>query len=236
MVTVLPQITKLKRIALDLLFPQWCIGCGQEGSYICDACRQSLSWISPPVCIKCGKPGKEPGLCPVCDHWDSAIDGIRAPFLFEGIIRRAVHELKYHNLRALVPHMAELLYEYVNSSLLTRDVIVPVPLHGKRLRERGYNQSELLARDLGRLVQVPVDVDTLKRKSYTTPQARTNSVIERKENVAGAFFCVSKQLAGKRVILIDDVTTSGATLDDCARALRSAGVVSVWGLVIAIEP
>jgi ComF family protein len=236
MVTVLPQITKLKRIALDLLFPQWCIGCGREGSYICDTCRQSLSWISPPVCVKCGKPGKEPGLCPVCYHWDSAIDGIRAPFVFEGIIRRAIHDLKYHNLRALVPYMAGLLYEYLNTSPLPGDVMIPVPLHRKRLRERGYNQSDLLAQDLGKLFRLPVDVDTLKRKSYTTPQARTNSVIERRENVSGAFSCTGERLVGKRIILIDDVTTSGATLDACAGALKAAGVVSVWGLVIAIEP
>ena len=115
-------------------------------------------------------------------------------------------------------------------------MLVPVPLHDQRRRERGYNQSALLARELGKLCRLPVDDGTLKRGSYIIPQARTKSVIERRENVAGAFSCAGERLKGKRVIIIDDVTTSGATLDDCARALKDAGALSVWGLVIATEP
>jgi ComF family protein len=132
--------------------------------------------------------------------------------------------------------MACLLYEFIIDNPLPGDILVPVPLHSQRLRERGYNQSTLLARELGKLSQMPVNIDILKRISYATPQARTSNVEERRENVTGAFSCTGDRLAGERVLLIDDVTTSGATLDACARALKSAGVVSVWGLVIAIEP
>jgi len=233
---VLPQVTKLKRIALDLLFPQWCVGCGREGEYICQQCRESLSFISPPVCPKCGKPQSEARLCSACVNWDSAINSIRSPFIFDGVIRQAIHELKYRNLRALAPLMAQLLYEYFRTNSLPGDVILPVPLHKKRLRERGYNQSLLIARELGKLTGIPVDVHSLVKNSHTTPQARTASVEERRENVAGAFSCTGDNLKGKSIILIDDVTTSGATLDACAASLKAAGAASVRGLVMAIEP
>ena len=233
---MLPQVTKLKRIALDLLFPQWCVGCGREGEYICQQCRESLSFISPPVCPKCGKPQSEARLCSACVNWDSAIDNIRSPLIFDGVIRQAIHELKYRNLRALVPLIAQLLYEYFRTNSLPGDVILPVPLHKKRLRERGYNQSLLIARELGKLTGIPVDVHSLVKNSHTTPQAKTTSVEERRENVAGAFSCTGDNLKGKSIILIDDVTTSGATLDACAASLKAAGAASVRGLVMAIEP
>jgi len=236
MANVLPQVTKLKRIALDLLFPQWCVGCGSEGEYICQHCRESLSFILPPICPRCGKPQSESSLCPACVNWETAIDGIRSPFIFRGVIRQAIHELKYRNLRALVPLLSRLLHEYLSANPLPGDVLLPVPLHGKRLRERGYNQSALLARELGKLTGIPVDVNSLVRRSHTTPQARTTSVEERRENVAGAFAGTAEKIKGKGVILIDDVTTSGATLNACATTLKSAGAASVWGLVMAIEP
>ena len=108
-----PPVTKLKRIALDLLFPQWCIGCGREGNYICDNCLQSLSRILPPICPRCGKPQSDGMLCPACDDENTGIDGIRSPFVFNGVIRQAVHELKYRNLRALAIPMAGLLHNYI---------------------------------------------------------------------------------------------------------------------------
>ena len=232
---VLPQVTKLKRIALDLLFPQWCVGCGSEGRYICQKCGESLSVISLPVCLRCGKPLSMSELCPACVEWDSAIDGIRSPFVFKGVIRQAIHELKYRNLRALAAEMADLLYEYVSGYPVPGDVLIPVPLHKKRLRERGYNQSVLLARELGKLMGISVDAESLAKMIHNTPQARTTSVNERRDNVAGVFSCRGDSLRGKSVILLDDVTTSGATLNACAESLKTAGVSSVWGLTMAIE-
>jgi ComF family protein len=174
-------------------------------------------------------------LCPACAGWQAEIDGIRSPFLFDGLIRRAIHELKYRNLRALVPSLAELMHDYIKESPVPGEALVPVPLHRKRIRERGYNQSALLARELGRLSGLPVVEDCLIRHSYTPPQARSASVSERHDNVANAFACRDGRFQGKRVILIDDVSTSGATLDACARVLKSAGAAAVWGLVIALE-
>jgi ComF family protein len=115
-------------------------------------------------------------------------------------------------------------------------VLVPVPLHPRRLKERGYNQSLLLVRELSRRNGAPVDASSLKRIIHTTPQARTSSSSERHRNMLGAFRCGSGIGKSKRVLLIiDDVSTSGATLDACARALKAAGAASVWGLTVARE-
>ncbi len=232
---MLPQLTKLKGMALDLLFPQWCVGCGKEGSFLCCSCSQSLPRIAPPLCPRCGKP--QPGgiLCPGCVGWQTEIAGIRSPFRFDGVIRQAIHQLKYRNLRALVVPLARLLRDYIITNPVPGDVLVAVPLHQKRLRERGYNQSYLLARELGKLVGLPVVDDCLVRQRHASPQARTSGVKERRSNVTNAFTCRNHELRDKKVLLIDDVTTSGATLDACASALKTAGTVSVWGLSLAME-
>jgi len=232
---VLPPIANLKRVALDLLFPRWCVGCGKEGSYICDDCRRNLPFISPPVCPYCGRPLGHETQCRGCDNTPAEIDGIRAPFIFDGVIRRAVHELKYRNLRMLAPAMAGLLNDYLTENPLPGDVVVPVPLHRKRLRERGYNQSALLAGELGRLRELPVIENCLVRRSYTPPQARSAGVGERQKNVENAFACLDSRLKNKKVVLIDDVSTSGATLNAGAKALKASGAASVWGLVLALE-
>jgi ComF family protein len=110
-----------------------------------------------------------------------------------------------------------------------------VPLHHKRLKERGYNQSYLLARELGRLINLPAVDDCLLRQRHALPQARTTTVAERRRNVAGAFTCRNGKVRGKQVMLIDDVATSGATMDACAAVLKAGGATSVWGLVLARE-
>jgi len=235
MIEVLPQIAKLKGIALDLLFPQQCVGCGKEGGFLCYSCRQSLIRIVPPLCPRCGRP--QPGgiLCPSCVNWQANIDGIRSPFQFEGIMRQAIHQLKYRNLRALAEPLARLLQEYLNTNPMPAEVLVPVPLHQKRLKERGYNQSSILARKLGKLINLAVVDDCLIRQRQAPAQARTSTVEERWSNVASVFSCRDHRLQDKQVLLIDDVSTSGATLDACATALKAAGAASVWGLAMARE-
>jgi len=235
---VLPPVTSFKRVALNLLFPRWCIGCGREGDYICGACRRLLKAIAPPVCPRCGRPRLAESTqdsCPGCAGWQGGLDGMRAPFLFDGLIREAVHELKYSNLKALAPLLAGLMHDFFKSSPVSGEVLVPVPLHPKRLRERGYNQSSLLASELGRLCGLPVVEDCLIRRKYTPSQARSAGLGERQHNVTGAFACRDGRLKSKKVILIDDVSTSGATLNTCAGVLKDSGAETVWGLVIALE-
>jgi len=189
----------------------------------------------PPICPKCGRPQSSAILCSSCVGWQAEIDGIRSPFRFDGVIRQAIHQLKYRNLRAVAGLFAQLLNDYLVSNPVPGEVLVPVPLHQKRLKERGYNQSSLLAQELGKLAHLPVVDDCLIRERHALPQARTANVEERRSNVAGAFSCRDERLKGKQVLLIDDVATSGATLDACARALKEAGAASVWGLVLARE-
>jgi ComF family protein len=150
-------------------------------------------------------------------------------------MRQAIHQLKYRNLRTLAVPLAQLLRDYLVSNPVPGDVLVPVPLHRKRLRERGYNQSCLLARELGKLISLPVVDDCLVRQRHAPPQARTTTVEERLSNVVGAFACRDRRLGDKQVLLVDDVSTSGATLDACAAALKAAGAKSVWGLTLARE-
>jgi ComF family protein len=238
MAIVLPPATQLKRVALDMVFPRWCINCGKEGGCLCRDCRRNLSFIHPPVCPRCGRPLDAPitaNICPGCAEWDGRIDGVRAPFIFEGLIRRAVHDFKYNNLKALDSELAALMYDYLKENPIPGDALVPVPLHDRRLRERGYNQSALLARELGKLTGLPVVEGCLSRRIYVSSQARSASIEERKRNVTDAFNCRDRRLKDKNVILIDDVSTSGATLNACAGVLKAAGATGVRGLVIALE-
>ncbi len=160
---------------------------------------------------------------------------MRAPFRFEGVIREAVHQLKYRNLRSVAAPLAALLRDFLEASPLPADVLVPVPLHRRRLRERGYNQSGLLARELGKLTSTPVIENCLVRIRPAAPQARAATVAERQSNVADAFACRDARLKGRQVLLIDDVATTGATVEACAGALKAAGAESVWALVLARE-
>jgi len=191
--------------------------------------------LLPPLCPKCGRPQASGIVCPSCRQRQTEIDGIRSPFRFDEVIRKAIHQLKYHNLKAISPCLAELLAGYLQSNPLPGEIIVPVPLHSQRLKERGYNQSSLLARELGKFINLPVIEDCLIRVKQALPQVRTSNIEQRRKNIANAFACRDDRVTDKRIILIDDVCTSGATLESCAAALKSKGSTSVWGLTLARE-
>ena len=235
MVTVLPQVSRLGEIALDILFPRYCVGCGKEGSFICDSCLRFQPLIMPPVCPLCGRPQASGILCPDCIRWRAAIDGIRSPFRFEGVIQQAVYQLKYRNLRSIAPMLAKFLFNFIETNSVPGEILVPVPLHKSRIRERGYNQSTLLAKELAKLSGLPLVQNSLVKHEKSMPQARSANVEERKKNVSGVFSISDGRLTGRSVILIDDVSTSGATLDACAGVLKKAGAASVWGLTLARE-
>jgi ComF family protein len=189
----------------------------------------------PPLCPHCGRPQASGIVCPDCRRRQAEIDGIRSAFRFDEVIRKAIHELKYRNLKAISPCLAELLADYLSSNPLPGEALVCVPLHPRRLRERGYNQSSLLARELSRRIGLPVIEDCLIRVKQAQPQVRAVDVEERRRNVANAFVCRDEKISGKQIILIDDVCTSGATLESCAEALKNKGATSVWGLTLARE-
>ncbi len=160
---------------------------------------------------------------------------MRSPFRFDGAVRQAIHQLKYQNLRALAAPLGDFLADFLKTAEIPTDVVVPVPLHAKRLRERGYNQSALLAKRLSTGTGLPVVDGCLVRVKPTLAQARTTAVAERRRNMAGAFACQDGRCKDRQVLLIDDVATSGATLDAAADALKAGGAASVWGLTVARE-
>lgn len=217
---------------LALLFPERCAGCGQVGSLFCDECRRKIEFVVPPLCPLCGYPSSENHLCHRCQQSPLLIDGIRSVAFFEGPLRPAMHALKYRGLRSAAVPLADLMIAHWRREPLPADVIVPVPLHRHRLRERGYNQSDLLAHDLGAAIGLPVRQDLLLRTKATPSQVKLDAS-ERKKNVAGAFQSPkSEAVAGRRVLLIDDVCTTGATLESCSLALRQAGAQSVWAFTL----
>ncbi|MFH0847644.1 MAG: ComF family protein [Chloroflexota bacterium] len=232
---MLSLLALLREKALDLLFPCRCVGCGKEGDFICPDCQKLLRPVETPFCPICGKPQNSDGICASCRELKLEIDGIRSVFRFEGVAREAVHQLKYNQVRALAPRIGEFMTTYLRGNHLPGEVLVPVPLHAARLRERGYNQSALLAGAIGWGINLPVNETSLRRNANAPPQARTKSVSLRYLNVAGAFVSGDACLRGRGVILVDDVATSGATLNECARVLKSSGVTSVWGLTFARE-
>ncbi len=225
--------SKLTASALDLLVPLQCLGCQREGNLLCAQCRDALDKLNPPYCTVCAQPSPR-SLCNWCRRTPLAIDGIRAPYLMQGPIREAIHSLKYRSVRAIAPELAQLLAQYMTRHRITGDLLVPVPLHSRRLRSRGYNQSALLAQELAKLTGLSVDERLVFRTRDAPPQVHEASREQRRSNVEDSFQC-NNGLAGESVILVDDVVTTGSTLSACAAALKDAGAASVWGLTVARE-
>jgi ComF family protein len=227
-------LSKAGRQAVDWLFPPRCAVCGSAESFLCLGCRKSLPRAERPRCPICWQPG-DSSVCPKCERSRPAFDGLRSPYVFGAGARELVHGLKYQHQAVLAEPMADLLYRYLLDDPLPADVLVPVPLFPRRERVRGYNQSTLLARTLARRLGLTANDRTLVRARNTASQAGTSNVEERRANVRDAFRCRGRQLAGKRVLLIDDVSTTGATLHSCARAALDGGAASVWALTFAHE-
>ena len=226
------------RSALDLVLPVACLGCGRQGQIICPACVPTLIPLEPPFCEICADPGVA-GLCRACrsrrNSSSNYLSGIRAPFLMGGLVQEAIHCFKYRNYRVAAPCLGGLMAGYLAENSLPGDVLVPVPLHSRRLRERGYNQAELLAREVSKITGIKVDTTCLDRVRNTAPQAQAADGSLRRANTAGAFLCRA-DLSGTACILVDDVCTTGSTLNSCAEALVAAGASDVWALTLAREP
>ena len=217
---------------LDLLFPPRCVGCGAPGTWFCPQCRASVTLIRPPLCQRCGRPLSEGRLCPQCRRAPPALEAIRSVAFFEAPLRQAIHHFKYRRRTELADPLGEMMAAYWPRLRWPVDLLIPVPLHERRRRQRGYNQAALLAHRLGRAVGCPVTEGALIRRRETAPQVSLNA-LERRRNVAGAFTWRASPLRGASILLVDDVCTTGATLEACAAALRQAGAGSVRALTLA---
>lgn len=216
---------------LDLAFPPHCAACGRLGAWFCGDCMGEIGSFDLPVCVQCGKPLDEPGSCAGCEETASYLAGRRAVAPHVPPLSRAIHLFKYQGNRVLAEPFGEILTRYWQQQPLPAHLIVPVPLHPARLRQRGYNQSLLLAKALAARIALPLHADALSRERNTRSQVGLSRE-DRWANVWGAFRCQSEEFRGADVLLVDDVYTTGATLEACAAALLEAGVNAVWALTL----
>lgn len=233
--------TVLSRV-LDLVYPPRCVACGAWGAWLCDACVASIPALEPPLCPRCGTPVAAGSGCAACRRGPPHADGLRSAAAHARPLREAVHALKYGGLRALAGPLAQILAQCWGAWARERrgapaaSDVLPVPLHAARVRRRGYNQSALLARALAERAGLAYREGWLTRVRDTPPQVGL-SPLERWENVGGAFVCPRPAaVRGAEVLLVDDVMTTGATLEACARALREAGAARVWALTLTRAP
>ncbi len=215
---------------LDLLFPPRCVVCRRRGTWLCAECAAQFEPIAPPLCPRCGRPLATPP-CHYCAKLPIRIDGTRAVAFFDGALRQAIHAFKYSHRTELADHFGTMLYHYLLTFPLPVDTIIAVPLHADRERARGYNQSALLAEAVGARSQLPVWNDALMRTRATRSQTELDAA-GRRANVRDAFRATPR-VRGAYILLIDDVCTTGATMDACGAALYAQGAQAVWGLAVA---
>lgn len=241
-------IKHILRFIEKILFPGSCPICdevqeqmitGDGVPRICPACEKQLVRVSQPFCLKCGKPLEKDRIrreyCADCAKNAHTYTQARAVFVYQGAIIGSMHRLKYSNRRDYARIYAREAYETYQAWIrrIQPQALIPVPLHKKRLRARGYNQAELLADELAKLCGIPVERQLLLRTVNTRPQKQLHAG-ERKNNLKNAFQTSKKIVQLEKVLLIDDIYTTGSTVDAAAEALIGAGIKKVYVLCICI--
>jgi ComF family protein len=209
---------------LDLLYPVRCGGCSKVGKGVwCESCDAAVQRLYPPLQTR-----------PLALHtpWEAVTIDVTSAARYAEPLRDGIHTFKYDGTPDLAGSLGQLMAEAWVNGGLQADVLVPVPLHPRRRRERGYNQSELLAKKIGALVGVTVDMAIIRRVRYTDQQAML-ARDERRNNVHGAFKAEPARSNGKHIMLVDDVFTTGATLSECAATLLGAGAWRVSAMTLA---
>ena len=225
---------------MDLLFPAKCLGCNsvlQPGEYLCQRCKKQIHYVGKNVCVKCGKPliKTEADRCYDCQKQQHYFKMNRSVMVYDAGVKKMLYELKYNHRKEVAAflgkEMARELKDYIWG--LKIQGIVPIPLHGSKKRERGYNQAELIAAAMGKETGIRVYGNYLIRSEDTRPQKELNDM-ERKNNVKNAFHMGQNEVQLKRIMLVDDIYTTGATLDAATRALQKKGEVEVYGVTTCI--
>jgi ComF family protein len=217
---------------LNFLFPLTCVHCHaqvQERRWggACPECWSNLVPLEPPFCTRCGEPAPAiEGLCGLCIKGEHVFDFARSALLFTPTLREIIHHLKYSDRVSLAKPLGNMLKECLNREAFTGKLIIPVPLHRSRERERGFNQAELIAAQLS----LPMATRVLRRRKNTASQTGL-SRNERKRNLASAFEVIG-EVKGT-IIIVDDVYTTGSTMNEIARTLKRAGVDRVEVLTVA---
>lgn len=235
----------IKEKILQILFPKTCPICGdilEKGREICPECKQRLIYIREPKCKKCGKPfdkreydSQTREYCGDCTKLPHSYEHGMAVFRYNEEIRESIFRFKYHNQRTYADfygkEMAKSYGRYIQS--LGIEVIIPVPLSKKKRRNRGFNQAELMANICGKQLGIPVDCGKLLRFRDTVPQKELNH-IERRKNLKNAFIIEKNDVKYKKILLVDDIYTTGSTIDACAEMLRQDGAEKVYFISLSI--
>jgi ComF family protein len=237
-------INDFSREISDVLFPPLCLSCAEvlpagHQEVFCSDCRRQITFIAGSQCPVCGIvfPDSSAGhhLCGSCIENKPWFTSARAAVAYDGVILDAIHQFKYGRNITTGAALASFLanFDFADMDLGIFDVVIPVPLHIKRLRERGFNQSLILARALGEKHGINVDFSLLKRRKLTLTQTGLNKK-EREKNISGAFVVnLPERIRGRNFILVDDVYTTGATINECAKTLVKAGASQVAVLTLA---
>lgn len=240
-------IHKTKEFLKDLLFPKFCLGCKKEGVFLCQDCRSLLDISEFDYCLCDQKPIRLPpesksGKCQRCQN--KKLSGLYFALSYKenSLTKKLIRQFKYQPyIKELSKTLASILIEHFLLSKKNTDeiwqnsILIPVPLDNKKLKTRGYNQSEELAKELSKILKIPVFSDVLIKTKNTPPQMEL-SKLEREKNLINAF-CVrnSEKISGKKIFLVDDVYTTGSTMEQCATILRENKAKSVWGIAISRE-
>lgn len=217
---------------LGLIFPRKCAGCGRVGEYLCPSCRAQIHWHTEAICLVCGRRAIGGYTHPACQ----GVWGIDRSILlahYTGPIRKLIQKFKYRGVADEANFLASMMTERLDPGELQGFILTAVPLHWTRNMQRGFNQSELVSKALaGRLSLVYED-------QFLSRSGKTNSQVEldkqgRARNVRGAFKVNSKaKVKGAKILLVDDVITTGATVRECAKVLKRAGAATVWAVALA---
>lgn len=238
-----PRLSECVAIVADLLYPRVCAGCDglsdRPGRHLCSKCLSQIRLHDRSLCEICGAQAegdvRHGFVCGVCREARPAFDRARSAGYFQGALREQVHQFKYGGALWLRHDLADLALGCLSAhfSAESVDVVVPVPLHPLRERERSYNQSALLAKEVAERIGRRFDGRALRRTRRTDSQTRFD-VAHRRANVWGAFDVARAEWVARRcVLVVDDVMTTGATLSECARALKKAGARAVLAVTVA---
>lgn len=228
------RLYQLAWAGLDWLYPPYCGGCGARGARWCLDCQKNIEIIQGPYCQRCGQPLPNSGnaICPDCKHRSFRLTALRSWARFSGPLQNAIHRLKYKGDLALGDVLARPLMDLIRETSWAVDVVVPVPIGVARQAQRGYNQAALLAQPIALGLDFAYRPKAIEKIRDTRSQVGL-TLSERLDNVKGAFRAKPELVKSKRVLLVDDVTTSGATVDACGKALFDAEAKQVFGITLA---
>lgn len=219
---------------LDIFYPKHCVGCGFYGQYVCLKCAKKIEPVITSTCPECGKIINLGKFCQNCKKkLGIELSGIIISARYEvGPTKEMIHHLKYSGFTSIADMLAELMVQRIRRENIPKDILlIPVPLYKSRQSERGFNQSELLVKYISKKTNIPYKNELIRRR-HTVSQVSLSGA-ERRENLEGAFTWMNeKSIKGKNILLVDDVTTTYSTLNECAKELKSAGAKKIYGLVV----